>query len=121
MIKLKRAYEPPTDDDGARYLVDRLWPRGQSKASLRIEAWLKDLSPSAELRRFFCHDPGLWDQFQERYRQELADPAKAPALEALARQARQDTVTLVYAAKDQERNNALVLAQELKARLDKGR
>lgn len=117
MIKLKRAYEPPAADDGARYLVDRLWPRGQSKASLQIKAWLKDLAPSPELRRFFCHEADLWGEFQERYRRELDGPAQAPALEALVQQARQGTVTLVYAAKDQERNNALVLAQVLKDRL----
>lgn len=119
MVKIKRVYEAPSPQDGSRYLVDRLWPRGQSKASLQIEAWLKDLSPSAELRRFFCHEPGLWDQFQERYRQELSDPAKAPALEGLAQEARQGVVTLVYAAKDEARNNALVLAQVLDALLAK--
>jgi uncharacterized protein YeaO (DUF488 family) len=110
MIKLKRAYEAPDPADGTRYLVDRLWPRGRTKEALQIEAWLKDLSPSPELRRWFCHDPELWEQFQERYRQELSDPAKGEALERLARQAGQGTVTLVYAAKDQERNNAQVLA-----------
>ncbi len=117
MIRLKRAYEAPAPEDGARYLVDRLWPRGLTKDKLRIEAWLKDLSPSPELRRWFCHDPGLWEEFKSRYQQELAQPAQRQALERLARQARQGTVTLVYAAKDEQHNNALVLAQVLESLL----
>lgn len=115
MIRLKRAYDPPADDDGERYLVDRLWPRGVRKDDLRLTAWLKDAAPSADLRRWFGHDPAKWPEVRERYRRELEDHPGVwqPLLDA----ARRGTVTLVYAARDPEHNNAVVLREVLEERL----
>jgi|UniRef100_A0A7C3Z840 uncharacterized protein YeaO (DUF488 family) len=117
MVKLKRVYEKPDPDDGRRILVDRLWPRGLKKADAHLEAWLKDLAPSTELRQWFAHNPERWEEFRRRYRQELEAPEKAPFLEELLHQARQGIVTLVFAAKDEERNNAVVIKQFLEKRL----
>jgi uncharacterized protein YeaO (DUF488 family) len=118
MVKIKRVYETPSPADGQRILVDRLWPRGVNKTAAGLSAWLKDLAPSDELRRWFSHDPGRWPEFHRRYLQELEDPAKAPLLKDLLDRARQGTVTLVFAAKDEERNNAVVMKAFLDDRLD---
>jgi len=116
-ILLRRAYEPPGGEDGHRVLVDRVWPRGRSREALRIDAWERDLGPSDELRRWFGHDPARWDEFRARYRRELAAPAQAARLGALAELARQGTVTLVYGARDEEHNQARVIAEELERRI----
>ena len=115
MIKTKRAYEKPAKEDGTRYLVERLWPRGVTKNSMKIEAWLKDVAPSADLRRWFSHDPAKWQEFRRKYFAELdAHPdAWAPLLEA----ARRGPVTLVYSARDPERNSAIALKSYLESRL----
>ena len=113
MIRLKRAYEPPSPDDGPRYLVERLWPRGVSKEAAALTAWLKDVAPSQELRKWYAHDPTRWPEFQRRYRAELADEAHRAALAELRQAARRGPITFVYAAKDEERNSALVLKQFL--------
>jgi uncharacterized protein YeaO (DUF488 family) len=115
MIKLKRAYEEPTPDDGTRFLVDRLWPRGVKKESLHVETWVKDVAPSTELRKWFGHDPAKWAEFQRRYISELeANPESwQPLLEA----ARGGDVTLVYGAKDTEHNDAVVLKDFLERKL----
>jgi len=106
-IRLKRAYDGPDAKDGRRILVDRLWPRGVSKADAAIDEWLKDLAPSTELRKWFGHDPGRWDEFQHRYaRQIKAHPELLAHLRELARQG---PVTLVYSAHDQLHNDAVVL------------
>jgi uncharacterized protein YeaO (DUF488 family) len=118
MVKVKRVYEEPGADDGYRILVDRLWPRGIKKSAAHLAAWLKDLAPSEELRRWFSHDPQRWPEFNRRYLQELAEPAKAPLIKDLLDRARQGTVTLVFAAKDPERNNAVVMKTFLEDRLD---
>jgi uncharacterized protein YeaO (DUF488 family) len=110
-IRLKRAYEPATDADGRRYLVDRLWPRGVTKEALRLTAWLREIAPTDELRRDYCHDPALFGEFRRRYREELR--ARAATLAELRRESRDGTVTLVLAAKDVERSNAAVLAELL--------
>lgn len=115
-IRLKRAYEPPRAEDGARYLVDRLWPRGLRKEEVPVRAWLQEVAPSDELRTWFEHDRKKWDEFERRYRAELEDNVEA--LEPLLRAARQGTVTLVYAAADTERNNAVVLKGFLQERLE---
>ena len=107
MIKLKRAYENASRDDGTRFLVERLWPRGVKKDALRLDAWLKDVAPSTELRQWFGHDPAKWSEFQRRYQAELN--ANAGALEPILKAARRDRVTLVYSSHDEERNNAVVL------------
>jgi uncharacterized protein YeaO (DUF488 family) len=116
-IRLKRAYDDPSPDDGHRVLVDRLWPRGRTREELRLDAWEPDLGPSTALRKWFGHDPGRWPEFQERYHAELAAPGQARILDALATKARQDPVTLVYGARDRERNQAQVIADELARRL----
>lgn len=111
MITIKRAYEPPGANDGKRFLVERLWPRGVKKEDLDLDAWLKDVSPSPELRKWFSHDPSKWTEFKRRYRAELdANPdAWKPILDA----ARRGRVTLVYAARDEEHNSALLLKEYL--------
>lgn len=109
-IKLKRAYETPAKSDGMRILVDRLWPRGLSKARAAIDQWLKEVAPSNELRQWFGHDPEKWPEFRKRYRAELKDN---PALAELRDLSRKGTVTLVYAAKDELHNQAVVLRQVL--------
>jgi uncharacterized protein YeaO (DUF488 family) len=111
-VQLKRAYEAPSLGDGKRFLVDRLWPRGITKDGLKIEAWLKDLAPSNELRKWFHERPSQWLMFRRRYMEELADPAAEAALEELyAALAPGRKVTLVYSSKDEERNNAVVLKE----------
>lgn len=114
MIKLKRAYEAPSRQDGFRVLVDRLWPRGIKKEEARLDLWLKEVAPSPALRTWFAHDPAKWQEFQRRYRAELAD--KEDALEVLRAKSRHGVVTLVYAARDEEHNGALVLKSVLEAR-----
>jgi len=106
-IKLKRAYEQPETDDGVRILVDRLWPRGVKKEDAAIDQWMKDLSPSTELRHWFGHDPDRWKEFRERYAKEVDE--HADQLEQLRTLAREGTVTLVYSAHDEEHNNAVAL------------
>jgi uncharacterized protein YeaO (DUF488 family) len=114
-IGLKRAYEPPAEDDGYRALVDRVWPRGLTKDALELDAWLKDLAPSAALRTWFGHDPKKWEDFRERYFREL--DGQGAAIEELARRAREGRLTLVFAAKDAERNNAVALKDYLEQHL----
>lgn len=110
MLRVKRVYEGKQADDGTRLLVDRLWPRGLSKGEAGIDEWLKDLAPSDELRRWFAHEPEKWPEFRKRYLEELSVPEKTEALKRIARMAAEGGVTLLYAAKDTERNNARVLA-----------
>ena len=107
MIKLKRAYENASRDDGTRFLVEHLWPRGLKKDALRLDAWLKDVAPSTDLRQWFGHVPSKWSEFQRRYRVELG--RNAEALGPILKAARRGRVTLVYSSHDQEHNNAVVL------------
>ncbi len=116
-IRLKRAYDDPSPDDGYRVLVDRVWPRGRTREVLRLDDWIPDLGPSTGLRKWFGHDPVRWQEFQERYHAELAAPDKARMLDALAAKAREGPVTLVYGARDREHNQAQVIADELMRRL----
>jgi uncharacterized protein YeaO (DUF488 family) len=113
-VKLKRIFDPPDASDGVRVLVDRLWPRGVTKQRAQVDEWMKDLAPSAELRGWFGHRADRWPLFCDRYRNELAAPALQPAILHLRTLARRRTVTLLFAAKDVERNNALVLASVIK-------
>ncbi|MEO8135263.1 MAG: DUF488 domain-containing protein [Betaproteobacteria bacterium] len=106
-VKLKRAYEPPDPADGTRVLVDRLWPRGVSKAKAAVDLWLKDLAPSTELRKWFGHDPDRWQEFSERYAVEVDQHAEP--FQQLRNLARQGAVTLVYSAHDEVHNDAVVL------------
>lgn len=112
-VQIKRAYEPPAAADGYRVLIDRLWPRGVKRESARLDEWAHELSPSAELRRWFAHDPERFDEFRHRYTVELA--AQEDKLRELRRRARQGKVTLVYGARDVEHNDAVVLAHVLRA------
>jgi len=113
-VVLKRAYAIPAKADGARVLVDRLWPRGVSKDSAKLRAWLKDLAPSAELRKWYHERPTQWPAFRKKYLEELAAPEAMKALEELHEIANSAaTVTLVYASSNEERNNATVLKELL--------
>jgi uncharacterized protein YeaO (DUF488 family) len=111
-IRRKRAYDEPAPSDGYRVLIDRLWPRGVSKARAKLDEWDRDLAPSAELRAWFGHDPSRFDEFRTRYMSELR--GQRPRLAALRRRARQGTLTLVYAAHDTEHNDAVVLEAVLR-------
>jgi uncharacterized protein YeaO (DUF488 family) len=113
-VRLKRAYEAPAGEDGKRILVDRLWPRGVSKAAAAIDEWLKDLAPSTELRKWFGHDPGRWDEFRRRYAEEIHGHAQL--LAHLRELARKGPVTLVYSAHDELHNDAIVLRDALLGR-----
>ena len=110
-VVLKRVYEPPSDADGTRILVDRLWPRGLSKDKARVDLWLKEIAPSTALRQWFGHDPALWDEFQSRYRAEL--DANGEVVEQLRDVIRAGKTTLIYGAKDEVHNDAVVLAAYL--------
>ncbi|MGV6876731.1 DUF488 domain-containing protein [Pseudochelatococcus sp. B33] len=118
-IRLKRIYDPPAEDDGARVLVDRLWPRGIRKEGARLTLWLKDVAPSPELRRWFGHDPARWDEFSRRYRAEL--DANGEAVQRLREFLALGPLTLLYAAHDTEHNQAVVLADYLREHAGGGR
>lgn len=107
MVAIKRIYEPTEKQDGFRILVDRLWPRGISKEEAKLDLWLKDIAPSDELRQWFGHDPVKWEEFEKRYRAELKE--KKNFLDQLQAQVDKGHVTLLFAAKDTEHNNAVVL------------
>jgi uncharacterized protein YeaO (DUF488 family) len=117
-IRLKRAYEPPESTDGYRMLVDRLWPRGVSRKQVALDCWEKELAPSSELREWFGHQPGRFEEFRRRYIDELR--SRRPLLSTLRRHARDGTLTLVYGAHDTEHNDAVVLAEVLRRGLPRG-
>lgn len=117
MIRLKRVYEDAEADDGVRFLVERLWPRGMRKDDLVMDAWLKNVAPSASLRRWFSHDPDKWEIFQERYRNELKE--NPGGWEPIIKAARQGNVTLLYSARDTEHNSALLLKAFLEEQIKK--
>jgi uncharacterized protein YeaO (DUF488 family) len=110
-VKLKRAYDKPTDDDGYRILVDRIWPRGASKEKLKIGDWAKDVAPSTELRKWFGHDPDKWDEFKRRYFRELNN--KKEMVDEIRAQMKHHVVTFVFSAKDEKFNNAVALKEYL--------
>lgn len=116
MIRVKRVYDRQEPEDGPRFLVDRFWPRGMKKESLRIDGWLKDVAPSDALRRWFDHDPAKWEEFRHRYDAELKDNA-APWL-PLLEMARKQDITLLFSAHDIEHNNAVALRSFLEERVD---
>jgi uncharacterized protein YeaO (DUF488 family) len=109
MLKIKRVYDPPQPGDGKRLLVDRLWPRGLAKEKAHVDDWIKELAPSSELRSWFGHDPSKWEEFRHRYQEELKGHREQ--LARLHHDAERETVTLLYAAKDEEHNNAVVLKE----------
>jgi uncharacterized protein YeaO (DUF488 family) len=108
-IQIKRVYEEPNKADGTRVLIDRLWPRVLTKEKARVDLWLKDIAPSTELRQWFGHDPNKWSEFKRRYNKELTDNTEIVA--QLISLARKGKVTLVYGAKDEEHNDAVVLRE----------
>ena len=110
-VRIKRVYEQPDKVDGTRILVDRLWPRGLSKEKARVDLWLKDVAPSTELRKWFGHDPDKWPEFQTRYRAELRSNEEQLLL--LKQEAAKGTATLVYGARDEKHNEAVVLQEIL--------
>ncbi|OWT66447.1 hypothetical protein CEY11_00765 [Candidimonas nitroreducens] len=114
-IQIKRAYEEAQPSDGYRAFVDRLWPRGLSKETFKFDAWYKDLAPSAELRTWFGHKVENWEQFKDSYRSELRAPEQQERMRELLAAAGKQAITLLYAAKDTEHNQAVVLAAELQA------
>ena len=114
-IRTRRAYDPPTSQDGARLLVDRLWPRGVKKEKMQLAGWLKEVAPSNSLRRWFDHDPARWNEFLHRYAAELE--AHPQAWQPILQAARDGNVTLLFAAKDAEHNNAAALKAFLEAKL----
>nr|WP_233340620.1 DUF488 family protein [Haloprofundus sp. MHR1] len=114
-ITTKRIYDGP-DNDGTRVLVDRLWPRGVSKEEAQLDAWIKEVSPSDELRTWYDHDPDRWTEFKERYVSELEE--KDDAVEHVLDVAKDEQLTLLYAATDRERNNAVVLREYLESQVD---
>ncbi len=118
VIRLKRAYEKAESEDGARLLVERLWPRGVKKEALRIERWAKEVAPSTELRQWFGHDPEKWMEFKRRYFAELR--GNPEGWESILREARQRPVTLVYSSHDEVHNNAVALREFLLERVEKG-
>ena len=109
MVKIRRIYDSPAPapGDGKRFLVDRLWPRGLKKEEVVVDEWIKDVAPSNDLRKWFGHDPSKWQEFKKRYTQELE--GKRELLAKLKREARAGTITILYAARDEEHNNAVVL------------
>ena len=113
-LKIKRAYEKPGKNDGRRILVDRLWPRGLTKVKAKVDLWLKDIAPSTELRKWFGHDPKKWRSFRGRYQTELKHHDDQLGL--LKSKLKEGPVTLVYGARDQEHNEAVVLKQFLERR-----
>lgn len=115
MLKLKRVYDPVSHTDGTRVLVERLWPRGFSKAKLQVSAWLKDAGPSTELRKWFSHDPEKWSRFRTRYFRELE--SRPEAWRAIVSAARRGTVTLVYSSHDEQHNNAVALKDYVLAKM----
>ncbi|MDH3704017.1 MAG: DUF488 family protein [Alphaproteobacteria bacterium] len=110
-IELKRVYEPLSDADGVRILVERLWPRGVSKANAAIDHWVKDVAPSPELRTWYGHEPARWEEFRERYRAELTE--NTDAVDTVKSLCAKQPVTFVFAAKDEARNSAIVLREFL--------
>ncbi len=119
MIKLKRVYEKPARSDGIRVLVERLWPRGLRKEDVHIDQWMKEIAPSTELRKWFGHDPARWEEFEHRYTTELREHSEE--LARLRRLARGAILTLVYTARDETHNSAVVLVRVLRARSIAGR
>jgi len=108
-LKIKRVYDKPAEEDGTRILVDRLWPRGLTKQKAKVDVWLKDIAPSTELRKWFAHDPEKWKEFIKKYKKELHENKEQAAI--LKEYLKQGTVTLVYGARDELHNEALVIKE----------
>lgn len=121
MVRIKRVYSEPSQRDGIRILIDRVWPRGVTKKRARIDAWRKEFAPSTPLRKWFGHDPARWSEFQKRYRIELNQSSQLDALNTLAQRSSRKTITLVYSAADETHNQAVVLMELLEELVSKRR
>ena len=117
-IRVKRIYLPAEREDGLRILVDRLWPRGVKKERARVDLWMKDIAPSHTLRTWYGHDPARWMAFRERYLAELQQPDRQTSVQKLLTLARQQPITLLFAARDEQRNHAVVLKEYLDSRAE---
>ncbi len=111
MINVKRIYDPASSEDGTRIYIDRLWPRGLKKSEAKFDEWLKEISPSTELRKWFGHDPAKWEEFKKRYKKELED--KKEIMEKLKKEAKRKKITLLYSASETEHNNAIAMKEFL--------
>ncbi len=111
MVNVKRIYDPASSQDGKRIYIDRLWPRGLKKSDALFDEWLKEISPSNELRKWFGHDPAKWEEFKKRYKKELGD--KKEMLDKLKKEAKHQKITLLYSAKETEHNNAVAMKEFL--------
>ena len=109
MIKMKRVYDSVSPEDGKRILIDRLWPRGIRREDVKVDEWLKDIAPSNELRKWFSHDPSKWQEFKKRYKKELEK--KPEIIERIRTEARRETLTLLFSARDTDHNNAKALME----------
>lgn len=118
MFQIKRIYEHPSPDDGHRVLIDRIWPRGVSKGSAQLDDWMKDITPSPDLRTWFGHDPARWEEFRANYLRELQGDIQQACIEELQLRAADGPVTLLYAAKDDHHNHARILLNVLKPQTD---
>ena len=118
MVHIKRAYDAASRGDGTRILVDRLWPRGLKKEEVNVAKWMKELGPSTELRKSFGHDPAHWKEFCKRYKAELRRPEAREMLKEISKAAARGAVTLVYSAKDEEHNQAVVISEVLGSHRD---
>ena len=116
-IAIKRAYEAASTKDGYRVLVDGLWPRGLTKAQLEIDAWMREIAPSVALRKLYGHKPEKWEEFRNKYRQELSKPPRKAFLDELVERSRKGQVTLVFSARDAGRSNAAVIAEMIRPEL----
>jgi len=116
-VEMKRAYEDPSSNDGRRILVDGLWPRGIRKEDANLDEWMKEIAPSAALRKWYGHKPEKWGEFRRRYRAELAKPPRRELVEQLARLAKNEKVTLVFGARDAEHSNAAVIAEVIREKI----
>jgi uncharacterized protein YeaO (DUF488 family) len=114
MIKIKRIYNPPAEDDGFRILVDRLWPRGLTKEKATVDLWLKEIAPSDQLRKWYAHDPKKWNAFRERYSKELSE--RKELVDSIIQKTKEGTVTFLYSSKEEKFNNAVALKQYIESR-----
>ena len=117
-VAMKRAYGAPSAKDGYRVLVDGLWPRGVTKEALKLDAWMKEIAPSAALRKAYCHIPEKWEDFRKKYSQELSKAPRRAFLDELVERARHGQLTLVFGSRDAERSNAAVLAEVIRGELN---
>ncbi len=120
MIRVKRVYDPPDPADGVRVLVDRVWPRGLKRTELQLDYWFPEVAPSSPLRKWFGHDPTKWEEFRQRYQKELESEEKKGVLTKLLHWAKSGSLTLLYSARDPKHNQALVLRDFLRQKLERG-